>query len=391
MDDELYGQMLYGTLPPDTQDFQAVLRGIGRTLADKGRAAGQSVIESGQRADALQSQAFPDPTRPLQLQNPQALAQLTDMIMNGPMSMAQMGITAYHGSPYLFRMLDPTKRGSGEGAQVYGSGAGYTAEARPVAEEYAQNISRNKFIEESKKQGQSAAYATEVSQLQQMVGDIPIQDYYTKLQLQANKLPIKQAEDAYAKLDIVERLGLGSNIPEIRQYAKEAEYPKSIQNWIEKELVPKYKPAGYLYKGDIPDEILPRFLDWDKPIKEQSKDVQSLAKQYGLALDDLGGDLVSTIGKTPEGSAIMESAGIRGIKYFDANSRNAKYGSQNFIPFRAEDFKIQEINDIPIEQYYQKGLLSKPMSPKEQAKAAWDANPDNKELFQAYRKLRLEE
>jgi hypothetical protein len=388
MDDELYGQMLYGTLPPDTQDFQSVLRGIGRTLANQGRAAGQSVIEGGQRAEALQSQAFPDPTRPLQLQNPQALSQLTDMIMNGPMGMAQMGITAYHGSPYLFRMLDPARRGSGEGAQAYGSGAGYTAEARPVAEEYARNISRNKFIEEGRKKGQSAAYTTEASQLQQMVGDMPIQDYYTKLELQANRLPANQAKDAYAKLDIVERLGFGSNIPEIRQYAKEVEYPKSIQDWIEKELVPKYKPAGYLYKGDIPDEILPKFLDWDKPLKEQSKEVQALAKQYDLALDDLGGDLVAKVGKTPEGSAIMESAGLRGIKYFDANSRNAKYGSQNFVPFRAEDFKIQEINDMPIEQWYSKGLLDRPLTKVEQAYESWKANPNNDSLFQEYMKLR---
>jgi hypothetical protein len=96
MNDDLYGQMMYGTLPQDTQDFRAVLRGIGRTLAEKGRAAGQSVIESGQMAEALQSQAFPDPNRPTQLQNPQALAQLTDMIMNGPMGFAQAGIFKAH-------------------------------------------------------------------------------------------------------------------------------------------------------------------------------------------------------------------------------------------------------------------------------------------------------
>jgi hypothetical protein len=387
VNEELYNQMMFGTLPPDTQNFGAVLQGIKRTLADQARSTGQSIIDSGNRAEQLQSQAFPN--RPTQLQNPEALAQLTDMIMNGPMGLAQMGITAYHGSPYLFRMLDPSKRGTGEGAQAYGSGAGYTAEARPVAEEYARDISRNKLIQESRKQGQSAAYATEMSQLQQMVGDMPIQDYYTKLELQANRLPAKQSEDAYAKLDIVERLGLGSNIPDIREYA--SNYSKAVQNWVEKELVPKYKPAGYLYKGDIPDELLPSFLDWDKPLKDQSKEVQSLAKQYGLELDDLGGDLVSKVGKTPEGSAIMEGAGIKGIKYFDANSRNAKYGSQNFIPFRAEDFKIQEINDIPIEQWYAKGLLDRPMSTKDQAKAAWEANPENRELYEAYRKLRLGE
>jgi len=31
--------------------------------------------------------------------------------------------------------------------------------------------------------------------------------------------------------------------------------------------------------------------------------------------------------------------------------------TSNFIPFRAEDYRIQEINDIPIEQYMEQGLL----------------------------------
>jgi hypothetical protein len=84
--------MFYPTLPQDTQDFPAVLRGIQRTLADRARLTAQSIIESGQRAEQLQREAFPDPTRPTQLQNPEALAKLTDMIMNGPMGLAQMGI-----------------------------------------------------------------------------------------------------------------------------------------------------------------------------------------------------------------------------------------------------------------------------------------------------------
>ena len=85
--------------------------------------------------------------------------------------------------------------------------------------------------------------------------------------------------------------------------------------------------------------------------------MQKLAKQYKLSMDDLGGDLVGTVGKTLEGSKILEKAGIPGIKYFDQNSRNAQYGSQNFIPFRPEDYKIQEINDIPIDEWIRKGLL----------------------------------
>ena len=86
-----YDGMFYPTLPEDAQDFPAVLRGIQRTLADRARLTAQSIIESGQRAEQLQREAFPDPTRPTQLQNPEALAKLTEMIMGGPMGFASAG------------------------------------------------------------------------------------------------------------------------------------------------------------------------------------------------------------------------------------------------------------------------------------------------------------
>ncbi len=86
-----YDGMFYPTLPEDTQDFPAVLRGIQRTLADRARLTAQSIIESGQRAEQLQREAFPDPTRPTQLQNSEALAKLTEMIMGGPMGFASAG------------------------------------------------------------------------------------------------------------------------------------------------------------------------------------------------------------------------------------------------------------------------------------------------------------
>jgi hypothetical protein len=411
--------------------------------------------ENLETAQALQNQAFSDPQNPLRITNPQALNQLTQMITSGPLGFAPAGITAFHGSPYLFRQFDPMKVGTGEGAQAYGVGSGYTAEARPVAEEYARNISRSKFIDESKKTGQSSAYTTEVSQLQQMVGDTPIQDYYSKLQLQADRLSANRAEDAYAKLDIVERLGLGSNIPEVRQYAKDSGYSKAVQEWVEKELVPKYKPAGFLYKGDIPDEILPKFLDWDKPLSQQSEDVRNALKRrivdvvpqdkfdmggnarlrdnrdgkvdptstspwlmestdasgtkfFGLTqkdvdrmfgskdAKDLTGEqiyarLTQDQGSQQAASAYLDGIGLRGIRYLDQVSRGEGKGTSNFVPFRPEDFKIQEINDIPIEQWYQRGLLDRPMSAKEEAKAAWEANPENRDLYEAYRKLRLEE
>ena len=282
------------------------------------------------------------------------------------------GITVYHGSPQLFSRFDPMKMGTGEGAQAYGVGAGYTSEARPIAEKYAMNVSRSKVMQDQMQAGKSAAYANEVSQIQQMVGDMPIQDYYTKLELQASRLPIDKSKDAYAKLDIVEQLGLGSNIPAVKQYAQEAGYSKPVLDWIEKDLAPQYKPAGYLYKGDIPDELLPKFLHWDKKFSEQTPEVQSAIKEYweknkvygdptkytGAGIyDSIVAHVYGDAGRSRAQQAAsqqLNSIGLRGIRYTDVNDNNL---AANFIPFRPEDFKVQEINDIPLSDWYAKGFL----------------------------------
>jgi hypothetical protein len=89
-----YGEMFYGTLPPDTQDFRQVLSGIGRTIRERAAATGQRFVESAREARALQDQAFGDPTNPLRITDERALARLTDMIMGGPLGFAPAGITS---------------------------------------------------------------------------------------------------------------------------------------------------------------------------------------------------------------------------------------------------------------------------------------------------------
>lgn len=86
-----YGDMFYGTLPEDTQDFRQVLAGIGRTIRDRAAAAGQRIGQSGQEAIALQNQIFGDPNRPLRVTDENALRRYTDMIMGGPMGFAPAG------------------------------------------------------------------------------------------------------------------------------------------------------------------------------------------------------------------------------------------------------------------------------------------------------------
>jgi hypothetical protein len=341
-----YGEMFYGTLPPDTKDFRQVLSGIGKMLRDRALAAGERIGQSGQEAIALQNQIFGDPNRPLRVTDENALRRYTDMIMGGPLGFAPAGITAYHGSPYLFRQLNPAKVGTGEGNQAYGVGAGYTSEGRPVAESYRASVAAQK-----QRSGQNMGEIT--------INGKPI-NWDKPEEVAAFELA-RHAGDRKAAADFHARTFLGGeNNPAVKLLRSKKDLPKADM-------------PGYLYKGDIPDEILPKFLDWDKPLSQQSKEVQkALAKLDPDFFSPKGGDyspeelgqmIYARIANSPlaknqaEATAVLESAGIRGIRYLDQGSRGEGKGTSNFIPFRAEDYKIQEINDIPIEDWIRRGLL----------------------------------
>jgi hypothetical protein len=310
-------------------------------------------------------------------------------------------ITAYHGSPYLFRQFDPARVGTGEGAQAYGVGAGYTAEARPVAEEY-------KRLVQADKSGGFPSFLAR-SRYAESGGD--------------KEKAAASIEESIARLEKDRNLvGNAMNVDEaIQSYQDALKVLKDIQ-----------PNQGYLYKGEIPDEALPMFLDLDKPVSKQpnvmnalrseaeqrvrsqkiveleneirgsmqSQDFgdnflamfddanivanQEIRKQAQERLEKM--DLTKLIEKELEGmkpidmnwnmtgkdfyellakrqgsainaSAMLERQGLRGIRYLDQDSRTGGKNTSNFIPFGSEDFRIQEINDIPIEEYISQGLL----------------------------------
>ena len=162
---------------------------------------------------------------------------------------------------------------------------------------------------------------------------------------------------------------------------------------------------GNLYKVDIPDKDIPNMLDWDKPFKEQPKEVQkalkSMADQYGSHLksvikdNDTGRVIykhmgnykrnVEKAGANPDVlvSQHLNEFGIKGIKYLDEGSRLNSYdvnyqggqaffktlkeakkfmatkpnstlveppkGTSNFVVFDPKEVKILEKNNKSIE------------------------------------------
>jgi hypothetical protein len=218
-----------------------------------------------------------------------------------------LGHTAYHGSPHLFDKFILDKLGTGEGAQAFGHGM-YFAENPKVAEVYQKIV-----------QGPEST----------------AQEY-----LKMYKTP----ENAISALE-------SGITPNLTATAK-----KHSQDAIDvlksgKEL------TGNIYKVDIPDEYLPKMLDWDKPLKEQNfslldyvdyippsqrdtlSKVTSDLKNSDLPASSFYETLSQELGSPKKASEALNKAGIPGIKYLDAMSREAG-GTRNFVVFDPNEVKI---------------------------------------------------
>ena len=232
---------------------------------------------------------------------------------------APLGITAWHGSPHKFNKFRTDKIGTGEGAQAYGHGL-YLAESPEVAKSYRDNLTSGLSVK---------GYDSEAPQ-----------EYAARLVKQWGS-----PEKAMRILDNAgERLPTGRRL-EFYNAIKDGSYKQSHE----------MLPEGSLYKADIPDEAVARFLDWDKPLSQQAPEVieaikkssakygpvrgnspiysdaaapymtgQDFYRDIATALSDGGVRSGSTAlsGQDAIGSQHLRELGIPGIRYLDEGSRN---------------------------------------------------------------------
>ena len=288
--------------------------------------------------------------------DPNKMADATLGMMNGAMgSFLPFGITAWHGSPHKFDKFDLSKIGTGEGAQAYGHGS-YLAEAPGVAKQYADTLSSYHIAtKDGVKGGGDFADALVAN-----AGEYP-SSLSSAIRSQANKIATDLANGKPAE-QIVSAMRNG---PYARIYSGLAD---AVEN-----LSPS-KAVGSLYKVDIPDEAVARFLDWDKPLSEQAKEVQAaLAKTKNKQLramvdyanvphsEAIGGE-AKTMGEafrllnlnlhgkssadSVKASALLAKQGIPGIRYLDGGSRGAGTGTSNYVVFDPEMIRILERNGV---------------------------------------------
>jgi hypothetical protein len=255
-------------------------------------------------------------------------------------------LTAFHGTPHRF---EPTPAnplgefraaaiGSGEGAQVFGYGT-YFAEAPGVAKGYQTTLAYKAFDvgPEAEKLGIKLSAGARGEFIRQAAG---------------NTDPSKAARG-------LQNANIGA---------------RSIPKEKLEELFKGYyeRGGGNFYTVDIPDEMIGRMLDWDKPLSEQPESVRKAIESLNpyrvergrawLGDEDMGlasaGDeryfwegtarsgegvvrtLETAYGKKGASEALKE-AGIPGIRYLDAGSRGGPDGTRNIVVFPGEESKVK--------------------------------------------------
>jgi hypothetical protein len=282
------------------------------------------------------------------------------------------GITAYHGSPHEFEQFDLSKIGTGEGAQAYGHGL-YFAEAEPTAKDYRDRLSGS---------------------VQYKVHGRDASDLYDEA-LNKNR---------YVDAEILENIQLHRSPDELKeQFSPENGYGPEYQQALNR-ILPGLKEIspGHMYEVRInahPDH----FLDWDKPIGEQSEHVRNaFIKAQG------GGDpeLEGLIDLSPEGLMIqgimphakgaaayktleddhgsaeaatrkLYESGIRGIRYLDGASRGGTdKPTSNYVVF---DDKL-----VNVRRRYEQGGAVEDSSQDEWHPDTWyHGTPDARDIYKS--------
>ena len=254
---------------------------------------------------------------------------------------------AYHGTAADFEAFDIGKVGTGQGAQSYGHGI-YVAENPEVAKEYQKDLSRQRYfgIIDGKKVGEafdnpyndiSAEAAFSISKL----NDLRPGEEIVVTQEMANRAYRKRIDD------------LGNNEERLNLF-------EAINSLVGKRVGWNWGTHGNLYAVRITADKS-AMLDWDKPLSEQSPQVQEVLNSLmdrwksSITTDPTGEQIYNNLAASTEGykqkqeaMRILREAGIPGIHYLDRGSRAEGKGTSNYVIFDDANIKITHKNGQPL-------------------------------------------
>lgn len=284
--------------------------------------------------------------------------------------------TVFHGSPHRFEKFDSKKIGTGEGAQAYGHGL-YLAENQAVAEGYRKGGHVNPDL---------------------LLDGEGVLNWALGRRDVVSKMPPDQQRALRLLID-------HKDIAQARQAAEMDGLAASARFIDELTTSGRLKPGdpGSLYSVDLPDPLIARMLDWDKPLSQQAPAIQEamrhkpavysgpeytadellqammsgkeLPTRQQLLQPERISPLAQALGqfrektastKPPTGeqvyraladqyghdkaASMLREAGIPGIRYLDGGSRAGGAGTSNFVVFPGEEsaLRILERNGVKL-------------------------------------------
>ena len=268
----------------------------------------------------------------------------------------QSPLTVYHGSPAKFSKFDPTKIGSGEGAQAFGYGH-YVAEAPETAQQYKEMLKSKQFSKIVQKDRNVydvvAPDGTVISE-----GTLLGKAHKAKDAYDANVgsvYEIDLPDEQIAKmLDYDKPLSKQPNVMAALNKVAENNVKAKVRDDIENEI----RMSGVLPVDEAGDDYMSLlFGQSDETIAKANQILKQLTdekmakidfapliknelegmKPATMTWDATGKDFYEMLAKrrgSPENaSAMFKEQGIPGIRYFDQGSRGTGEGTSNFVVF----------------------------------------------------------
>ena len=240
--------------------------------------------------------------------------------MLGGAPKGSIGMNVYQGGPHKYGPEGAAQSlqhmSKGEGARAYGWGR-YDAGAKDVGQDYKRTLSGD---------------WSDINR----VGDA----LYDALDpLPNGDVLFKGSKYSKAEFDRV-------IVPQLDGRDLWGSLPPGLRTATEKKL------EGYLYKHDLPDDDIARYLDWDAPLSEQPESVRAgvetlyddiYDRGYQMSMRELmegkdptGKDIYHKVGtyeklSNPDISRKLAEHGIPGLKYYDGMSRSAGEGTRNYV------------------------------------------------------------
>jgi hypothetical protein len=306
-----------------------------------------------------------------------------------------MGLTAYHGTPHTIKgKFDISKVGTGEGAQAYGHGM-YFAESPEVAKTYANlgtgNVAYRGHTEDVLNKLQKSGLDRETADLVstfayeggfkggtaqdlaaflKTYADNPNQEkIFTNLTkkpeiVDAINLYVSPKQGNLYKVDIPDEYipnmldyekpikDQPEILKKIRTLIKDPDMLKTFDNNVESGITGANVYANYIPTGvskfDLlkqRDDLLNKYMTKDMGMSDA---VKSMNPDDRLAFSQIAQKIDNLKNRPKMVSEVLNSIGIKGIRYKDAMSRGADDGTSNFVVFDPTQVKILEQNSKPL-------------------------------------------